>query len=157
MHRLRLASRARGCDATAGKLLAERLGDLRASAVARAQEEHSSDLRRVPALGLRDRRRDEPGMQRRACRRQELATPVEVERVVRVTAVGRAAARRHEATVAQPAQVIRDKALPLPRELAQLADAPVAACQIAQQLPPQRVARKLEKTWWPGCDGAHRP
>src|SRR4051794_29692313 len=154
MERLRIAARARRRHSTGGKLLAKRLGDLRPRTVSRAQKEHACDGRRASALARGDRRWQEAGMQRLACRRNQLATPVQIERVIRVTTVGGATARGYEAAVAQPTQVIRDEVLAPASELAELSHAAVTACQIAQQLPPQRVAGQLEKARRPGIDGA---
>ena len=52
---------------------------------------------------------------------------------------------RDHAALAQPAQVVGDEALALPRQVAQLADTPIAARQLAQQPPAQRVARELQE------------
>ncbi len=76
---------------------------------------------------------------------QQLAAARQIEDVVGVAAVGRAAAHRDETAVAQLAQVIRDEALAPARQRAQLADAPIAARQLAQQAPPQRVPRQPQK------------
>ena len=57
----------------------------------------------------------------------------------------RGSARRHQSAVAQLTQVIRDQALALPGQLAQLADTPIAARELAQQPPAQRMAREPQK------------
>ena len=85
-------------------------------------------------------------MQRGARADEQLTAARQLEHVVRVTAVGEAAARRDQPAVAQPAQVVRDEALALVGELAQLADPPIAVRQLAQQPPPQRVARELQES-----------
>ena len=69
----------------------------------------------------------------------------QLEDVVRVAAVGDAATGRDQAAVAQLAQVVGDEALALIGERAQLADPPVAARQLAQQPPTQRVAGQPQK------------
>jgi hypothetical protein len=84
-------------------------------------------------------------VQRHAGAHQQLAAAGEIQYVVRVTAVGGAATHRDQATVAQLAQVIGDQALAPVRQVAQLADAPVAARQLAQQPPPQRVPRQPQE------------
>jgi hypothetical protein len=81
-------------------------------------------------------------VQRRARAREQLAAARQVERVVGVAAVGQAAPRGDQSTVAQLTQVVGDEVLRLRDELAELADAPVAARQLAEQPPPQRLARK---------------
>jgi hypothetical protein len=70
----------------------------------------------------------------------------QIKDVVGVAAVGGAATRRHKATVAQLAQVIGDQALVPARQFAELADPTIAARQLAQQLPPQRMRRQPHKT-----------
>ena len=84
-------------------------------------------------------------MQRRAGARQQLAAARQIEHVVGVAAVGGAAARRDQAAVAQLAQVVGDQALAPARQLAQLAHAPIAARQLAQQPPAQRVPRQPQE------------
>ena len=84
-------------------------------------------------------------MQRRARAGEQLAAAGEIEHVVRVAAVGQAAARRDQAAVAQAAQVVGDEVLALVGQRTQLPDAPVAARQLAQQPPAQRMARQLQE------------
>jgi hypothetical protein len=84
-------------------------------------------------------------VQRHAGAAQQLAAAGQLEHVVGVAAVGGAATQRDEASVAQLAEVVRDQALPPPGQLAQLAHAPIAARQLAQQPPPQRVAREPQE------------
>src|SRR5918995_6055 len=74
-----------------------------------------------------------------------LAALRQLEDVVAVAPVGRAATHRDETAVAQLAQVVGDEALAPARERAQLADPPVAAPQLAQQPPPQRVPRQPQE------------
>ena len=76
----------------------------------------------------------------------------ELEHVVGVAAVGEAATGRDQPPIAQLAQVVGDQALPVTGELAQLAHAPIAARQLAQQPPPQRVPGKPKelRRWWRG-------
>ena len=84
-------------------------------------------------------------MQRGAGPGEQLAAARQIEHVVGVAAVGEAAARGHQPAVAQLAQVIGDEVLSLGRQRTQLRDAPVAAGQLAQQPPAQRMARQLQK------------
>jgi hypothetical protein len=79
-------------------------------------------------------------VQRSARAREQLAAALEVERRSSVAAVGQAAPRGDQAAVAQLAQVVGDEALRLRDQRAQLAHAPVAARQLAQQPPAQRLA-----------------
>src|SRR4051812_24482171 len=92
--------------------LAERLGHLRAGAVARAEEEHARDRRRSASARSTWRgARREARMQRDSRAREQLAATREIEHVVGVTSVRRAASRRDQATVAQLAQVVGDEVL----------------------------------------------
>ena len=75
---LRVAPGAERLDRPAADLLGQRLGHLRARAVARAQEEQASGL---PARS-RAARRSQPGVQRRAGRAEQLAAAREIEAVV---------------------------------------------------------------------------
>ena len=84
-------------------------------------------------------------MQRRAGADEQLTAVRQLEHVIGVAAVGEAASRGDQSPVAQPAQVVGDQALPVPGELAQLADAPIAARQLAQQPPAQRVPGKPQE------------
>ena len=86
-------------------------------------------------------------MQRDSGAREQLATMREIQCVVAVAAICGAAPRRNQATVAQLAQVVRDQALALTRELAELSHAAIAARQLAQQLPPQRVPCQAQERW----------
>src|SRR4051794_1691694 len=119
-----MAARAYRAHRAIRQPLAERLGPLRARAVARAQEEHARDRRRSgpPPPCLRRLARRETWMQRDSHAREQLAATREVEHVVGVAAVRCAASRRDQATVAQLAQVVGDEVLALARQLAQLAD-----------------------------------
>jgi hypothetical protein len=78
---------------------------------------------------------------------QHLAEPLEVDRVVGVAAVSRAAPPRDQPGIAQLAQVVRDEALGLPHQVGQLVHRAVAAGQAAQQPPAQRVPRQLQERW----------
>ena len=84
-------------------------------------------------------------MQRGAGADEQLSAARQLEHVVRVAAVGEAAARRHESTIAQLAQVVGDQALALPGPLAQLAHTQVAARELAQQSPAQWMPREPQK------------
>ena len=55
----------------------------------------------------------------------------EIDRVVRVAPVGRAATREHQPTVAELAEVVRHETLRLVNELRQLPYRPIAADQLA--------------------------
>ena len=101
-----------------------------------------AEPRRARGVG---RGRREGRVQRDAGAREQLAAAREIEHVVGVAAVGGAATQRDQPTVAQPAQVVGDQALAPARQLAQLAHAAIAARQLAQQPPPQRVPRELQK------------
>ena len=84
-------------------------------------------------------------MQRGARAGEQFAAAGEIEHVVRVAPVGQAAPRRDQAAVAQASQVVGDEVLALAGQRTQVPDAPVAARQLAQQAPAQRVARQLQE------------
>ena len=101
---------------------------------------------RAPATAVAvPRRRAEPGVQRAPRRQRACPAAARGRRVVRVAPVRRAAPRGHEPALAQQAQVVRDEVLPLVRQLAELADPQVAAGELLQQSPPQRVRAQTEK------------
>ena len=74
----------------------------------------------------------------------QLRTSIEVGPVVDVASVERAATRRHQARVAQLAQVVRDEVLRLTDQLGQLAHAAIAAGQLRHDPPTQRIAEEPE-------------
>ena len=84
-------------------------------------------------------------MQRGAGAGEQLTAAHQLEDVVGVATVGEAATRRDQSAVAQLAQVVGDEALSLVGELTQLTDPPIAARQLAQQPPAQRVAGQPQK------------
>ena len=97
MQRLGVAARAAGVDRAVRPVLEQRLGDLRAGAVAGAQEQHPR--RRVDRRRRRRRRAARPsaGVQRGAGVGEQLAAAAQVEPVVGVATVGRAAPGRRRA------------------------------------------------------------
>ena len=139
-----MAARAHRAHRAGGQLFGERLRHLRTRAVAGAQEQHPRRCGGTPAVTWA-RGRDQTRMQRSAGARQQLAAAREIEDVVGVATVRRAAAHRDDTPVSQLAQVVRDEALAAARERAQLPHAPIAACQLAHQPPPQRMPREPQK------------
>src|SRR3954451_9548933 len=99
MQRLRMAARACRSHSDAGQLLAERLGDLGARAVAGAQEQHPRQRSAGLARVARPRDHRQPRVQRHAGAPQQLAAALQIENVVAVTAVGRAATHRDKTAV----------------------------------------------------------
>jgi DNA-binding transcriptional ArsR family regulator len=84
-------------------------------------------------------------VQRGAGCAEEAPTSFEIDAVVRVATVGRAAPSRHETGVAQFPQVVRDEVLRLTHRLRQLADATVGGGELGEQVPPNRVTCELEE------------
>ena len=84
-------------------------------------------------------------MQRRAARGQQLAAARELERVVGVAPVGGATAPRNHTLGSQLSEVVGDQALGLFDQVAQLANAAIAARELDQQLPAERIRRQREK------------
>ena len=135
-----------------GEVFGQRLGHLRARAVAGAQEQHARLCRAAASVCAHGGR--QPWMQRRTGGDEQLTAARQLEDVVGVAAVGEAAAGRHQFAVAQLTQVVGDQALALAGQLAQLADTPIAARQFAQEPPAQRMAGELEKPRRRGCLGS---
>jgi hypothetical protein len=73
---------------------------------------------------------------------EQLPAAREVEAVVAVAAVERALPYEHEVGLAQLAKVVRDERLRLLDRPGQLAYATVAARELTEQSPPQRVRRQ---------------
>ena len=145
VQRLGVAACAVRLDPSTGARPGQSFGHLGAGAVARAQEQHPCDRRsRREGAGWR---RDEvqPGVQRGAGGDEERADAVEVDEVVGVAAVGRASSRRDQAAVPQLAEVVGDEALGLTHESGQLVHRPVAAAQLTEQSPAQRMTGELQE------------
>jgi hypothetical protein len=145
--RLGMATGALSLDGVARELLDERLGDLRPGAVARAEEQHprAGGLRRSIPPARRRRGEAQGRMQGRAACRKQIATAREVERVVGVASVGRAAVARDNSLGSQPAEMVRDQALRPLDQPTQLANASVAARELAQQPPAERIGRQPQE------------
>ena len=78
---------------------------------------------------------------------QRLAAGEEVDGVVAVAAIRRAASRRHEPTFAEQAQVVGHQALRLVDQHHQLPHGPIALHELSQQPPPQRMRRQPHESW----------
>jgi hypothetical protein len=96
----------------------------------------------------------EPRVQGAAHRVQLITAAVEVDRVVVVASVGRAAPRGDESSIAQPTEVVRDEVLWLVDEGCQLVHGAIAASQLIQESPPHRVCDELHEAR--GIGGARR-
>ena len=84
-------------------------------------------------------------MQRTAGGLERLATGHQVDRVVAVAAVRRTTTRRHQPTITQQTQVVRHQALRLIDQHHQLPNGPIAAHQLSQQPPAQRMRRQTDE------------
>ncbi len=137
VQRLGLAARAGRLDRVPAELSEQRLGQLRAGAVPGAQEQHA-DARPDPIRG----RRDQPQARVESPARlgQELGAAGQVDAVIGVPAVGRAAPGGHQPARLELAEVVGNQALRLAEQTGELADLPVAAPQLGQQLPAQRMS-----------------
>jgi hypothetical protein len=141
---LRPAAGAEDTHGPGGEVVQQRLGDLRAGAVAGAEEEHA---RSAPASRRFEPRRggqSKAGVQRCAGLAEQLAAAREVEAVVAVAAVEGAAANRDQSDLPQLPQVVGDERLWLAQRARQLAHAAVAPRELAQQPPAQGVRREPE-------------
>ena len=109
---------------------------------------HRNNTRRRRREPPRRARAGDAGARRRAgcsappAALQRFAAGDEVDGVVAVAAVRRAAASGHEAAVAEMAQVVRHQALRLVDQRHQLRHGPIAAHQLLQQPPTHRVRRQ---------------
>ena len=118
--------------------------DLRASAVARAQEQQSRPSSWSHGqIGLRRTKR-QAGMERHTRCAKEIPAAEQISAVVDVTAVGRASAAADDAGVPQPGQVVGNQVLRLSEKLHEFADAAIAASELAHQTPSQRIAEQSE-------------
>ena len=75
---------------------------------------------------------------------EEVPAAEQVGPVVDVAAVGRAAAGADDAGAPELRQVVRDQVLRLADELHELADAAIAAAELGDELPAQRVGEQSE-------------
>lgn len=96
-------------------------------------------------------------MQRSARPGKQLGAPRQVDAVVGLATVEGAADFPHETGLPQLAQVVGDQALRLAHQGPQLPDPAVAARQLPQQLPPQRVPDKPQdrRRALDGANGNH--
>ena len=76
---------------------------------------------------------------------QQVTHTGQIDRVVGVPAIGRAAPRRHQTGIPQLAQVVRDQVLRLTDQARQLVHHAVAPGQLAQQPPTQGMPRQLQE------------
>src|SRR5688500_11686813 len=121
-----MAARATSIDGAARSVLCEGFGDLRAGAVAGAQEEQSrsrSPPRRVASVARRQR---EPRMERETGFGEKFSGAEQVGPVVDVPPVRRASAGTHDTGLAKLGQVIGDEVLRLLQELHELTDPAIA-------------------------------
>ena len=131
--------------APSGQLLGQRLGHLRARAVAGAQEQHARRPGRAAARPRGATAERQAGVQRGAGAGEQLAAARQVERRSRCRGRRRGCGAPRPARRRAAGAGGRRRGSGARRQLAQLADAPVAARQRAQQPPAQRMARQLQK------------
>ncbi len=78
---------------------------------------------------------------------EKVAAAEQIGLVVDVAAIGRASAGADDAGAPEFAQVVRDQVLGLAGELHEFADSAVAATELHDDLPAQRIAQKPEDFW----------
>jgi hypothetical protein len=139
-----MATCAAGLDGTTRPVLHEHLGDLGPGAVSGAEEQHLPPATAGTVVVNGRRRERQPGMQRTSDRSEQAPAAKEIGSVVHVATVGRAPARPHDATASQFTQVVRDHVLRFADALHELTHAPVAATQLADQMPPERISQQTE-------------
>ena len=112
---------------------------------------HRNSSRALARLGATSagwrRREREPGMQRAPGVAEEVPAAKQIGPVVDVATVSRAAAGADDAGVSELRQVVRDQVRRLPDQLHELADTAIAATELANQLPAQRIAEQAEDLW----------
>lgn len=127
-------------------MLEQGLRHLRPRAVARAEEQHARRSRCRERQGLgRAKVEPQPGLQAATGRAEHLAATPQIDPVVRIPAVGRASASRHQPCLAKLAEVIRNEVLRFAEELCELADPTVAERQLTEQPPAKWVGYQLEE------------
>jgi hypothetical protein len=84
-------------------------------------------------------------MERSPGRLQLLLAAEEIDRVVAVATVRRASTRRHEPSVAESPEVVRDQALRFADQLRQFPHGPVALDQLLQEPPPNPMADQSDE------------
>src|SRR4051794_12593454 len=134
-------------DPVAGGLREKSFGDLGAGAVPGAKEKHA--LPRSAARTVDNSRAGgETGVERHPGCGEKFATAGQLDPVVAVSTISRAAPHRYESTTAQTTEVIRNGVLRLADPRAQLPDSQVAARQLRKQPPAHRVRRQLQERRW---------
>ena len=83
-----------------------------------------------------------------AARPDHLPAAGEVEHVVAVAAIRRAAPPRQEPRHPQTSEVVGDQALLAPYQRAQLTDPSIAVGELGEELPAQRVGRQTQELRW---------
>ena len=81
---------------------------------------------------------------------QKVPAAEQVGPVVDVATVGRASAGVDDASVPELRQVVGHHVLRLPEQLHEFADTAIAATELADQLPSQRIAEQSEDLRWLG-------
>jgi hypothetical protein len=149
--RLGMTAGADRLDRATRLLLDERLGELRTRAVPGAQEQHPHRrAKRGSSVGNRGGRGQiQAGVERAAARREELTAAGEVEQVVGLAAVEGAAAPLDQLLGLKPSEVVGHERLRFLEQLAKFVDAAVAAGQLEQQPPAQRMRGQLQKAGRP--------
>jgi hypothetical protein len=126
-------------------VLHERFGYLGTGAIAGTQKQHSRCLSEESLVIAWWWLEAQPWMEQPAGCPKQVRTVRQVEAIVSVATVGRAAARLHEARCSEAAEMVRDQILLLPHQSAQLAHLAIAVCELRQQPPSERVAGETEK------------
>lgn len=152
MQRLRMTACTSSLDGSIGTVFDESFGNLGTRAVAGAQEQQSRP--RAPCLELtwRSGRKCEPGMERSPAFAQEIPAPEKIRSVIDVAAVEGASTSTDDAGPPELGQVVRHHVLRLPDKLHQFAHASIAAAELPDQLPAQRIAEQPEDRWRRGRD-----
>ena len=114
--------------------------------------QNNLDIQAAGARIAQARAQRQPRMQGPARLDQQLAAPCQVDAVVGVPPVSRAAPGGDQPAAPELTEVVGDQALWLAEQVGELADLPVAAGQFGQQPPAQRMPGQPEE---PGRSALH--
>ncbi len=163
MHPGRHGAGAVGFDLAAAQVAQQAFGHLRAGAVVGAEEEHAETVGEPGSQLGQVRIGPEAGVDAGGGHGEAVAELGEVETVIDVALVGRAAAFAHQLVPAQLAQVVGNQVLRLVKKRNQLADLAVASGESLDQAPTLVVGQQLEQgrepaevveSWWRDVMGA---
>src|SRR5439155_23413983 len=109
--------------------------------------QHPHPRRALSVYAWRWRNEPKPRMQRGTRRGQQITETGDVDGVVGVAAIGRAAPSGDEVGIAQLREMVRDQVRGLTHQARQLMHHQITPGERAEQPPAQRMPRKLQERW----------